>query len=95
MLVKVFQHNLTRWGYIKTYIKPHPNPPWGKASFSGKSKKAVIKPVCYVFFLINRYHLRTKHRRATYIMSFRTQLKIIRGETEVICKVEVKLDLKM
>ena len=72
MLVNVFQHNLTRWGYIKTHIKSHPNPPWEKPCFGVKSKMAAIKPVIYDFFLINRYHLRTKHRRATYNISFRT-----------------------
>ena len=72
MLANVFQHNLTRWGYIKTHIKPHANPPWGKHRFRVKSKMAAIKPVIYVFFLINRYHFRTKHRTATYNMSFPT-----------------------
>ena len=51
----------------------------------------------------NRYHLRSKHRRATYNMSFRpnflrasicSQLKFIRGETEVILKVKVKIDIR-
>ena len=103
MLVNVFQHNLTRLGEVKTHIKPNPNPPWGKPRFLAKAKMAAIKPVIYVFVLINRYHLRPKHRRATYNMSFRTnflraficsQLKFIRGETEDIFKVKVKLDLK-
>ena len=34
MLTKVFQRNLTWWGYVK----PHPNPPWEKPRFSGKIK---------------------------------------------------------
>ena len=72
MLVNVCQHNLTRWGYVKPHIKPHPNPPWGKPRLRVKSKMAAIKPVIYIFFLKNRYHLRIKHRRATYIMSLRT-----------------------
>ena len=72
MLTKVFQRNLTRRGHVKTPIKPHPNPPWGKPCFRVKSKMAAIKPVIYVFFLINRYYLRTKQRTATYNMSSRT-----------------------
>ena len=28
-------------------------------------------PVIYIFFLLNLYRLKTKHRRATYNMSFR------------------------
>ena len=88
---------------MKTHIKPHPNRPQGKPRFRVKSKIAAIKPVIYVYFLINQYHLRTVHRRATYNMSFRSnfsrvficsQLKFIRGETEVIFKVKVNLDLK-
>ena len=50
MLTKVFQRNLTPWGYVKPPIKPHPNPPWGKPSFQIKSKMAAIKPVIYVIF---------------------------------------------
>ena len=74
-----------------------------KASFSSKIKMAAIKLVIDVFFKINWYHLRTKHRRATYNISFRTyfsrasicsQLQFIRDESEVIFKVKVKLDLK-
>ena len=72
MLANVFQHILTRSSYIKTHIKPHPNPPWGKPHFRVKSKIAAIKPVIYVLFFRKRYHLRTKHRRAIYNMSFRT-----------------------
>ena len=49
-LKKVFQQNLTPRGYVKTPIKPHPNPPWGKHRFRVKSKKAAIKPVIYVNF---------------------------------------------
>ena len=51
MLANVFQHNLTRWGYIKTHIKPHSNPPWGKPRFRVKSKMAAIKPsnLCIFF----------------------------------------------
>ena len=46
MLPKVFQRNWTQWGHVKTPIKPHPNPPWGKPRFRVKSKMAVIiKPV--------------------------------------------------
>ena len=30
MLTKVFQRNLTRWGYVKPLIKPNSNPPWEK-----------------------------------------------------------------
>ena len=51
MLANVFQHILTRWGYIKTHIKPHPNPPRGKPRFRVKSIMAAIRPVIYVFFL--------------------------------------------
>ena len=71
MLTKVFQRNLTQWGYVKPHVKPHPNPPWGKPRLRVKSKKAAIKPVIDVF-LINRSHSRTKHRRATYNISFCT-----------------------
>ena len=38
MLTKVFQRNLTPWGYVEPPIKPHPNPPWGKPRFWVKSK---------------------------------------------------------
>ena len=72
MLTKVFQRNLTRWSHVKTPIKPHPNPPWGKPRFRVKSKMTAIKPVICVFFLINRYNLRTKLQTATYNMSSRT-----------------------
>ena len=72
MLTKVLQRNLTRWGHVKTPLKPHPNLPWGKPRFRVKSKMADIKPVISVFFLINRYNLRTKQRTATYNMSSRT-----------------------
>ena len=72
MLTKVFQRNLTQLVHVKTPIKPHPNPPWGKPRFRVKSKMAAIKPVICVFFLINRYNLRTEQRTATYNMSFRT-----------------------
>ena len=72
MLTKVFQRNLTPWGYVKPPIKPHRNPPWGKSRFRVKSKMAAIKPVIYVIFFLNRSLLRTKHRRATYNMFFRT-----------------------
>ena len=58
--------NLTQWGHV------NPNPPWGKPRFRVKSKMAAIKPVICVFFLINRYNLRTKQRTATYNMSSRT-----------------------
>ena len=104
MLTKVSQRNLTRWGHVKTPIKPHPNPPWGKPRFRVKSKMAANKPVICVFFLINRYNLGTKQRTATYNMSFRTNffkdficlhLKFLKGQTEVIFKVKVKLGLKM
>ena len=55
MLTNAFQHNLTRWKYLKQYIKPHPKPPWGKPRFRVKSKMAaIIKPVIYIYFL-NRY----------------------------------------
>ena len=100
MLTKVFQRNLTRWGHIKTPIKPHPNPPWGKPRFRVKSIMAAIKPVICVFFLINRYNLTTKQRTATYNMSSRTNflkdficshIKNLKGQTEVIFKVKVKL----
>ena len=64
MLTKVFQRNLTQWGYVRPLIKPHPNPPWGRPRFRVQSKMAAIKPV--IFFLINRSYLKTKHRRATY-----------------------------
>ena len=57
---------------LKQHIKPHPNPPRGKPCFQVKSKMAAIKPVIYLYFE-NRYHFRTtKHRRATYHMSFRS-----------------------
>ena len=46
MLTKVFQRNLTQWGYVK----PHSNPPWGKPHFRVKSKMAAIKPVIYLNF---------------------------------------------
>ena len=52
--------------------KTPPEPTVRKASFSGKIKMAAIKPVIDVFFLINRYHLRTKHRRVTYNIFFST-----------------------
>ena len=45
MLANAFQHNLTRWSYIKTHIKPHPKYPWRKPRFRVKSKMAGIKPV--------------------------------------------------
>ena len=45
MLTKVFQRNLTQWGHVKTPIKPHPKPAWGKPRFRVKSKMTVIKPV--------------------------------------------------
>ena len=63
---------------------------------------AANKPVIYIYFE-NRYHFRTKDRRATYSMSFRTiffgdsifsHLKFLRGKTEFIFKVKVKLDIK-
>ena len=55
MLTNAFQHNLTRWKYLKQHIKPHPNLPWGKPRFRVKSKMAAImKPVIFIFFL-NRY----------------------------------------
>ena len=50
MLTKVFQQNLTQWGHVKTPIKPHSNPPWGKARFRVKSKMAAIERVICVFF---------------------------------------------
>ena len=50
MLTKVFQWNLTPWGYVNHPMKPHPNPPWGKTRFRVKSKMATIKPVIYVNF---------------------------------------------
>ena len=50
MLANVVEHNLTRWGYIKTHIKLHATPPWGKPRFRVKSKMAAIKPVVYIFF---------------------------------------------
>ena len=50
MLTKVFQRNLTPWGYVKPPIKPHPNPPWGKPRFRVKFKMAAIKLVIYVNF---------------------------------------------
>ena len=87
---------------MKTHIKPHPNPPCGKPRFQVKSKMAANKPVIYIYFE-NRYHFKTKHRRATYSMSFHTfffgdsifsHLKFIRGKTEFIFKVKVKLDIK-
>ena len=65
---------------------------------------AANKPAIGVFFLINRYNLRTKQRTATYNMSFRTNffkgfylftIKTLKGQTEVIFKVKVKLSLKM
>ena len=65
MLTKVFQRNSAQWGYVKTPTKPHLNPP----RFREKSKMDAINPVICVFF-INRYHLRTKHRTATYTMVF-------------------------
>ena len=74
MLTKGFQRNLTWCGHVKTPIKLHPYPPWGKPRFRVKFKKAAIKPVICVFFLINRYNLRTKQRTATYNMSFRTNV---------------------
>ena len=45
MLTKLFQRNLTQWGYVKPSIKPNPNSPWGKPRFGVKSKMAAIKPV--------------------------------------------------
>ena len=52
MLTNAFQHNLTRWMYLKQHIKSHPNPPWGKPRFRVKSKMAAInKPEIYIFFL--------------------------------------------
>ena len=63
MLKNAFQHNLIRSNYLKQHIKPHPNPPWGKPRFRVKSKMAANKPVIYIYFE-NRYHSRTKHRRA-------------------------------
>ena len=50
MLTKVFQRNLTQWGHVKTPIKPHTNPPWGKPRFRVKSQMAAIKPVISVIF---------------------------------------------
>ena len=50
MLTKVFQWNLTPWGYVKPPIKPHPNPPWEKPRFRVKSKMAANKPVIYIYF---------------------------------------------
>ena len=47
---KVFQWNLTQWGHVKTPIKPHPNPLWGKPRFRVKAKMAAIKPVICVHF---------------------------------------------
>ena len=102
MLKKAFQHNLTRSNYLKQHIKPHPNLPWGKLRFRVKSKMAANNPVIYIYFY-NRYHSRTKHDRATYIMSIRTiffgdlifsHLKFLRCQTKFIFKVKVKLDLK-
>ena len=50
MLTNVFQHNFTHWCYVKQHVKTPPELTSGKASFSGKSKMAVIMPVIYVFF---------------------------------------------
>ena len=50
MLTKVFQRNLTSWGYVIPPIKPHPNPPWGKPRLRVKAKMAAIKPEIYVIF---------------------------------------------
>ena len=47
MLTKVFQRNLTQWGYVKSPIKPHPNPSWEKPRFRVKFKMAAIKPVFF------------------------------------------------
>ena len=68
ILANVFQHKLTRWSYIKTHIKRLSNSPRRTPHFRVKSKMAAIKPV---FFFKNPYHLRNKHRGATYNMSFR------------------------
>ena len=69
---KGFSTEFDSVGSCKTPMKPHPNPLWGKPRFRVKSKMAAIKPVICVFFLMNRYNLRTKQRRATYNMSSRT-----------------------
>ena len=101
MVKNAFQHNLTRSNYLKQHIKPHPKPPWGEPRFWVKSKMAaIIKPLIYIYIFLNRYHFRTKHRRATYNMSFRTiffgdsifsHLKFLRGQTEFFFKVKVTL----
>ena len=73
MLTNTSQHNLTWVKYLKQHIKPDPNPPWGKPRFRVKSKMAaIIKPVIFIYFFLNRYYFRTKHRRTTYNMFFRT-----------------------
>ena len=55
----------------------HKTPPessLGKSRFRVKSKMVTIEPVICVFFSINHYHLGTKHRTATYNMSFGTNI---------------------
>ena len=67
------QRNLTWYGYIKTHIQPHQNPPWKKYRFRVKSKMAAVPVlVIYVFFFINCYYLRTKHRRAFKKMTIKS-----------------------
>ena len=99
MLIEVFQRNLTPWGYVKPPIKPHPNPHWEKPRFRVKSKMAAIKPVIYVIFFKNHSHLRTKYRKATYNMFFRTAFSrdsiclhfiIYKRSIDVTNKVKVK-----
>ena len=36
---------MTQWSHVKTPIKPHPNPSWGKPRFRVKFKMAAIKPL--------------------------------------------------
>ena len=49
MLTNVFQHNFTRWRYVKQHVKPHLNRSWEKPYSRVKSKMAAIMPVISVF----------------------------------------------
>ena len=90
MLTNVFQHNFTRWRYVKQHVKPHPN----RKILNGRHYASNL-----CIFVINLYRLKTKHRRATYKLiayvfshfflgdSTCSHLKSIGSQTEVIFKV--------
>ena len=71
MLTIALQHINLIWSNYLKHIQPHPNPRMGKPRLRVKSKMTAIKPVIYIYILY-RYYFRTKHRRATYNMYFRT-----------------------